>query len=312
MKYSQKLSIVVPIMNEQGNILTLFNRITAALDNIILFELIFIDDGSTDGTLKEIKKLAQKDKRVKYLSFSRNFGHQNALRAGLDFASGDAVVSLDGDLQHPPEIIPQLIEKWQEGYDIVYTIREDVKDTSFFKKKTSSMFYKLINYLSDVSIDEGSADFRLIDKKVLEVLKNIKENPMFYRGITKWIGFNQFAIPYKPEERFWGETKYSVKKMFSFAILGITSFSVKPLRISIVMGMIFTFFAFLYAFYAIYEKLFTDNTLQGWTSILIMISFIGGIQLILIGVMGEYLGKLFMESKNRPAYIIKEKNINEI
>ncbi len=312
MRYSQKLSIIVPIMNEQGNILTLFKRITAALDNIILFDLIFVDDGSTDGTLKEIKKLAQKDKRVKYLSFSRNFGHQNALRAGLDFATGDAVVSLDGDLQHPPEIIPQLIEKWQEGYEIVYTLREDDADTSFFKKKTSAGFYRLINYLSDVDIDEGSADFRLVDKKVLEVLKNIQENPVFYRGITKWVGFNQYALPYKVEKRQWGETKYSVKKMFNFAILGITSFSVKPLRLSILFGLFFTFLAFIYAFYAIYIKLFTNDAIAGWTSMIILISFIGGIQLILLGIMGEYLGKLFMESKNRPAYIVKEKNINEI
>ena len=309
MKNNKTLTLVVPIMNEQGNIITLFNRIVASLENIISFDLIFVDDGSTDDTLAEIKKLTKQYSNVKFLSFSRNFGHQNALRAGLDFATGDAVVSLDGDLQHPPEVIPQLIEKWQEGYEIVYTLREDDEDTSFFKKKTSSLFYKLINYLSDVDIDEGSADFRLVDKKVLEVLKDIRENPVFYRGITKWIGFKQFALPYKVEKRQWGTTKYSVKKMFSFAILGITSFSVKPLRLSMLFGLFFTFLAFIYAIYAIWIKLFTNDAIAGWTSLIILISFIGGIQLILLGVLGEYLGKLFMESKNRPAYIIKEKNI---
>jgi len=309
MQYNQTLSIIVPIMNEQGNIKPLFKRIISALSGIIPFELIFVDDGSTDDTLREIKKLVKIQDNVKYLSFSRNFGHQNALRAGLDFATGDAVVSLDGDLQHPPELIPKMIEKWQEGYEIVYTIREDSEDTSFFKKKTSSGFYKLINYLSDVEIDEGSADFRLIDKKVLKILKDINENPIFYRGITKWIGFKQYALPYKVEKRQWGDTKYSVKKMFNFAILGITSFSIKPLRLSIMFGLLFTFLAFIYAIYAIWLKLFTDDTITGWTSMIILISLIGGIQLFLLGIMGEYLGKLFMESKNRPAYIVKEKNI---
>jgi len=309
MDLKKLLSIIVPIMNEQGNIRQLYSRICNVLEKKIDFELIFVDDGSTDNTLNEIKELVKNDKRVKFISFSRNFGHQNALKAGLDFASGDAAVSLDGDLQHPPELIPKMIKKWQEGYDIVYTIREDNGNTSFFKKKTSALFYKIINYLSDVTLDEGSADFRLINRKVLEVLKQIKETPVFYRGITKWIGFKQFAIPYEPEKRLWGETKYSVKKMFNFAVFGITSFSVKPLRISILFGMFFTILAFLYSLYALYEKLFTNNTIEGWTSILIMISFIGGVQLVLIGVMGEYIGKLFMESKNRPTYIINEKNL---
>lgn len=309
MIYNKKLSVIVPIMNEQGNIVSLYNRLESVLSNIINFEIIFVDDGSTDQTLGEIKKIGLINSNVKYLSFSRNFGHQNALRAGLDFANGDCIVSLDGDLQHPPELIPEMLKAWQDGNDIIYTIREDSKDSSFFKRKTSSLFYNLINYLSDVSIDEGSADYRLIDRKVLEVLVTIKENPIFYRGITKWIGFKQHSISYIPEARQWGKTKYSVKKMFSFAIFGITSFSIKPLRFSIIFGFLFAMFAFLYGLYAVFIKFYTSSAIPGWTSLLILVSLIGGIQLIMIGVLGEYLGKLFIESKNRPSYIIKEKNI---
>ncbi|MFZ2226217.1 MAG: glycosyltransferase family 2 protein [Candidatus Moraniibacteriota bacterium] len=303
-----KLSVVVPIFNEEPNILELNGRLTKALATIENYEVIFVDDGSKDKTLSLIKKLSVENEKIKYLSFSRNFGHQNALRAGLAYASGDCVVSMDGDLQHPPELIPKLVEKWQEGFKIVYTVRQDSQKLSFFKKGTAKLFYALMAKLSDVNIPRGAADFRLLDRQIVEIILKIEENTFFLRGLVAWLGFDQFAIEYAPEERFAGKTKYSLKKMISFAITGITSFSVKPLRLATVVGFVIAFLAFLYAIYALYVKIFTDSALSGWTSVLVSVLFLSGIQLITFGIMGEYIGKLFMQAKGRPNYIIKEKN----
>lgn len=305
------ISIVVPIMNEEGNISKLIERVTRVLTYTGRFEIIFVNDGSTDKTLSIIKECAQNDNRIKYISFSRNFGHQSALRAGLDFAEGDCVISMDGDLQHPPELIPAMIEKWQEGYEVVYTLRKDTEQTSFFKRKTSAFFYSLINRLSDVEIEQGSADFRLVDRSVVEALKQFRENPVFYRGLVRWLGFSQFALEYVPELRSWGQTKYSVKKMLKFAMVGITSFSIKPLHLSTILGTAMAIASFVYGLYAIGMKLFTNQTIPGWTSLLIVVSLIGGIQLLMIGVLGEYLGKLFIESKKRPPYLIQETNLTK-
>ncbi|MFH0976568.1 MAG: glycosyltransferase family 2 protein [Spirochaetota bacterium] len=303
-----KLSVVIPIMNEEGNITLLIKKLYEVLKIYSNYEIIFIDDGSTDGTFEVIKKLNSNDANIKYLSFSKNFGHQNALKAGLDYAKGDCVISMDGDLQHPPELIPQLIEKWQEGYDIVYTLRKDDPKTGTIKKITAKIFYKLSNFLSDIKIEHGSADFRLVDRSVVEVIRPLHESPLFFRGIIRWLGFKQYGVEYMPEERFWGKTKYSFRKMFSFAISGITSFSVKPLHFSTKIGTIIAFLSFCYGLFALYIGLFTNKAIEGWTSLLIVISFIGGIQLIMIGIIGEYLGRLFMSQKCRPNYIIKEKS----
>ncbi len=304
------ISIVIPIMNEEGNVSILTERLKKVLNNKWNYQIIFIDDGSTDNTLDEIKRLRKEDENVYYLSLSRNFGHQNALKAGLDFAEGNCVISMDGDLQHPPELIPEMIKMWQDGFDVVYTIRKDDQKTSFFKRITSSFFYSLINRLSDVNIEQGSADFRLIDKSIVAVIRNLNENPIFFRGMIRWLGFNQIAIEYVSDERIWGRTKYSFGKMFRFALIGITSFSIKPLHFSSLFGVVLASLSFLYGIYAIILKLFTNNTLPGWTSLLIVVSFIGGVQLLMIGILGEYIGKLFIESKKRPAYLVKEKNIN--
>ncbi|MCD4725093.1 MAG: glycosyltransferase family 2 protein [Bacteroidales bacterium] len=300
------ISIVVPIMNEEGNISSLIERISMVICNEKKYEIIFVDDGSTDKTLEVIKQFHRSDPRIKYLSFSRNFGHQNALRAGLDFAKGDCIISMDGDLQHPPELIPQMIKKWQEGYDIVYTLRKNNEEISYFKRKTSVLFYYLMNRLSHVEIEQGSADFRLIDRRVVDVIRSFQENPIFYRGMIRWLGFRQYALEYIPEKRVWGKTKYSFLKMFKFAMIGITSFSIRPLHISTILGLIIAVVSILYGIYAIFMKLFTSYTIQGWTSLLIVVAFIGGIQLLMIGILGEYLGKLFIEQKRRPPYIIKE------
>jgi dolichol-phosphate mannosyltransferase len=244
------------------------------------------------------------------LSFSRNFGHQNALRAGTLYASGDCIISLDGDLQHPPELIPDLITKWKEGFDIVYTIRKDEKKIPVLKRVMSVLFYKLMNAISDMNFEHGEADFRLLDKNAAAELNNLNENAIFFRGMVKWLGFEQIGIEYTPDDRTWGKTKYSRKKMFALAISGITSFSIKPLRISTIIGISIAFLSILYGIYALYIKFFTDNSIEGWTSVFFMVTFIGGIQLIILGIIGEYIGNIFLESKKRPHYIIEEDSLD--
>ena len=303
-----KVSVIVPILNEEGNIEILTERVLAVIERYWDYELLFIDDGSTDNTLKIIQEEMKKNDKIRYLSFSRNFGHQNALRAGFDYATGDCVISIDGDLQHPPELIPKLLEKWQQGYDIVYTIRQEDPQRPFLKRKASNIFYNIMNRFSDVRINEGGADFRLIDRNVVEVIKRINENNLFMRGMISWLGFKQCGIEYMPERRHWGKTKYTFKKMNKFALDGITSFSIKPLRISTIFGYTAAFLAFLYGVYAILIKIFTNTAVSGWASLLAGLLFIGGVQMIMIGILGEYVGRLFIESKKRPNYIIKEKS----
>ncbi len=273
------------------------------------YEIIFIDDGSTDSTLEEIKKAAKEDPSVKYISFSRNFGHQNALKAGLDHAKGDCVISMDSDLQHPTELIGTLIEKWREGYEVVYTIKKYMETTSFMKRITSELFYKFLNKISSVNIPLGAADFRLLDRKVVDELKKFRENMLFIRGIVAWLGFRQAGIEYVTHIRHAGKSKYTFRKMFSFALQGITSFSVLPLRIAIIVGVFISFCGFSYTIYALFQKYYFQTAIQGWTSILISILFLGGMQLIFLGLIGEYLGKMFIEAKNRPHYVIKDKSL---
>jgi dolichol-phosphate mannosyltransferase len=303
------VSIVIPIMNEEGNIARLIERLRLSLAEYGNHEIIFVDDGSNDETLSVIKKYREDDKRIKFLSFSRNFGHQSALKAGLDASDGDCVISMDGDLQHPPELINEMISIWMQGYDIVYTVRQDKNQTSLLKRKTSQFFYKLLNRLSDIQIDQGVADFRLLDRNIVDMVSRFQENPLFFRGIIKWMGFRQYALTYSPEQRSWGVTKYSFRKMMRFAVLGITSFSVKPLQISTVIGTIIAIKSLGYGIYALLMKILTDATVPGWTSMLIIVSFIGGIQLIMLGILGVYLGKLFIESKRRPSYLVKEQGL---
>jgi glycosyltransferase involved in cell wall biosynthesis len=303
------ISIVIPAYNEAGNIREIAKQTSEQLENTGPCEIIFVDDGSTDSTLDEIKEVAKNNASVKYISFSRNFGHQRAVKAGLDYAEGDCVISMDADLQHPPELISELIKKWKEGYDIVYTVRKDIQEVGFLKKATSWIFYKLINRISDVDIPLGAADFRLMDKKVVHELRQFKENFLFLRGLVSWLGFKQTGIEYEPGNRHSGTTKYTVKKMVSFAMQGITSFSIIPLRISMICGFFISFCAFIYMIYALFTKLYYKTAILGWTSILISVLFLGGIQLIFLGLFGEYLGKMFIETKNRPSYVIKEKNL---
>jgi len=311
-KNNFKVSVIVPIYNEEGCILTLAERVVKVLENYYEYEILFIDDGSKDSTLEILRKLHSGNKKINFLSFSRNFGHQNALMAGTRHADGDCIISIDGDLQHPPELIPELIIKWIEGYDIVYTIRKDGKKIPVLKKVTSNLFYKLMNAISDINFEHGEADFRLLDKNVAAELNNLNENAIFFRGMVKWLGFNQTGIEYIPDDRKWGKTKYSRKKMFALAISGMTSFSTKPLRVSIIIGISIAFLSLLYGLYALYIKFFTNNSIEGWTSVFFMVTFIGGIQLIILGIIGEYIGNIFLESKKRPHYIIKEDSLDHV
>ena len=241
-----KISIVIPCHNEEGNVELLYRKVRESLPEYIV-EFVFVDDNSNDKTLDILEELSQKDNNIKYVSFSRNFGHQSALRAGLQYSTGDCVISMDGDLQHPPELIKSLIEKWKEGYSIVYTIRKDVANVSGFKKLTASLFYRLINSLADIEIKPGAADFRLLDKKIVRILvDDISEYHLFYRGLISWIGYKQTFIEYIPNKRHSGETKYSFKKMVNFAIDGITSFSIRPLKLAILLGMILSCISAVY------------------------------------------------------------------
>ncbi len=308
-----ELSIVIPTFNEEGNILPLYEQITEVLKHIQItaYELIFIDDGSSDSSVLQIEKLRQADTSVHLIEFSRNFGHQHALKAGLDCARGAAVISLDADLQHPPALIAEMLTLWRSGAQVVYTRRQDKKNIGFFKKISAKAFYWLANRLSEVPIEEGTADFRLLDRKVVAAIKSFKESHLFLRGLIPTLGFKQVALDYEPAQRFSGQSKYSFSKMFQFAINGITSSSAKPLYFSIYLGLFFAFLAFVYGCYAIYISIFTDAAITGWTSLIASVLFIGGIQMILIGIVGIYLGKLFVQSKQRPTYIIKSSTLNE-
>lgn len=306
MKKDFKVSVVLPASNEEQNVSLMLERLIPIVKKYPDYEVIFVNDGSKDNTLRELQKAHKQNPRVNYISFSRNFGHQNALRAGYAKASGDCIICMDADLQQPPELIPDMVEKWQEGFEVVYTLRQETEGESAFKKITSDFFYFLINKLSNISIDRGAADFRLIDKKVLDALNQYDEQFIFYRGLVASMGFKQTALGYAAAPRLHGKTNYSLKKMFNFAINGITGFSTLPLHLSTLLGLLVATLSFLYALYAVVVRIFGGYTVPGWSSILFGIFFLGGIQLIMIGVLGEYIGKLFFEVKKRPNYIISE------
>ena len=301
------ISIVIPVFNESGNLVPMMERLSRIFCDAFRYEIIFVDDGSTDDTLESLKKIHSDNQRVYYISFSRNFGHQNALKAGLDRAKGDCVVTLDGDLQHPPELIPEMIALWESGYEVVYTRRRDDKHLSLMKRKTSKYFCSFMKLMSGMPIEQGVADFRLLDRKVVDILINLGENDLFLRGAVYWIGFRSHAIDYTPEKRYSGQTKYSIFKMFKLAVEGITSFSVKPLYISIFLGLVFILVSLVYLIYVI-GIVFTGQTVPGWASIIVTIMFFGGLHMLVLGIIGIYIGKIFMQSKYRPSYVIKDTN----
>lgn len=309
----QLISIIIPAFNEEKNVSVIANAIAnefAQLSNYH-YEIIFIDDGSKDNTAKALKELATSSNHIQYILFSKNFGKDNALSAGLKYAKGNAIVTIDADMQHPPEMIAKMIEIWQQGNEVVYTYRQQKNEyASGVNNIASSLFYKTVNKLSDIELEDGTADYRLIDRKVVDVLNALPENEPFYRGLVKWVGFNQKSIAYTPNERNFGTTKYSKKALAKLAMRGITSFSTKPLNFAIYLGFAFSALSLLYIPYVLLSLYFGWDTISGWASIIVTIAFFGGVQLMILGIIGLYLGKLFMQSKQRPLYIIKETNIN--
>lgn len=305
----KKITIIIPVFNEAENVPLMYNALTPVLESLPYnYEIIYVDDGSKDGSLAAVKYISSTNDSVKYISLSRNFGHQNALKAGFDQADGDAVITMDGDLQHPPPVIIEMLALWEAGNDIVYTIRKDHLEIPKMKRKTSDMFYNMLNSLSDIELEKGTADFRLMDKKVVSVVKDIHETDLFWRGLVKWLGFTQIGIEYEPGLRIQGKSKYSYRKMIEFALKGITSFSTKPLTLAIYIGLFCSALSFLYIPYALIS-IYMGRALSGWASIIVTVAFFSGIQLMILGIIGMYLGKAFMQNKQRPHYIIKSSNL---
>lgn len=301
-----RVSIVVPVFNEEDNLEPLYSRIKDLFrDRDGEFELIFVDDGSHDRSLEVIERLNREDPRVKFLSFSRNFGHQMALSAGLDVADGDAVILMDADLQHPPEVILDLLGKWREGFENVYTIRQTNHKISFLKKFLTGIFYRAFRVLTKIDLPANSADFRLLDREVVLKLRDMRERTRFLRGIISWIGFRSTGVPYKEAPRHSGDVKYNLRVMFRFAIDAICSFSITPLYIGVFVGVVFALLGFMYWIYVIYIYFFEGINVPGWSSIISLLGILGGIQLIIMGLIGVYIGKIFEEVKQRPLYVVR-------
>ena len=302
------LSIIVPCFNEEEVITESFKRLSKLSTNLkdLDIEIIFVDDGSKDSTPKILKELTDKYSYVKTIFLARNFGHQKAVTAGIDSADGDALVIIDADLQDPPELIYKMIDKWNQGYEVVYGRRLDRQGESRFKKLSAKAFYRILNMLSDINIPLDTGDFRLISKEVVDALKRMPEKDRFIRGMISWIGYKQIELPYQRLERYAGSTKYPLKKLLRFASDAIFSFSTKPLQISIALGIISSFIALLVIFYALFLRIFTNIWVEGWTAIMTAVLFLGGIQLLCIGILGNYVGRIYNESRNRPLYIVRE------
>ena len=305
------LSVVVPAYNEAGNVPLLYERISRVLGEIVAdrWELIIVDDGSRDATWQVIGKLAESDDKVKGLRLSRNFGHQPALLAGLEMAGGEAVITMDCDLQHPVELLPVLVEKWREGFKVVKTLRQDPVEVSWFKGWTSRTFYRLFSYLSEMKLQAGEADFRLLDRQALDELLRFSERGLFLRGLTQWIGFSSCSIPYDPGVRTHGKSQYSLRKMLSLAWKGLSSFSLMPLRLGILIGLLGSLFSLLGALYSILGKLFDSATVPGWTSTMMLLSLLFFLLFTYLGILGEYLGRILVEVQGRPRYIVRETTV---
>lgn len=305
---------MIPAYNEEEVLDTLYERLSTVLSSIYNydFEMLFINDGSKDNTLPIIKRLREKDQRISIIDLSRNFGKEIAMIAGFDFASGDAVIIIDADLQDPPELIPAMIQYWENGYDDVFAKRKSRAGESFLKKKTSEVFYKTLQKLSRIPIQEDTGDFRLLDRRCIDALKKMRETQRYTKGMFSWIGFNKKEILFDRDSRFAGETKWNYFKLFELAVEGITSFTITPLRFSAAFGCIISILAFIYMIWVIIKTLIYGDTVVGYPSLMTVILFIGGIQLISIGIIGEYLGRIFNETKKRPLYFVNEYNNEKI
>ncbi|WP_248926690.1 glycosyltransferase family 2 protein [Paenibacillus hamazuiensis] len=303
-----RYSVIVPMYNEEEVIEATYSRLSEVMETLDeRYELIFVNDGSRDRTRQVVLDLCRNDPRVRLLSFSRNFGHQIAISAGMDHAQGQAVIVIDADLQDPPEVIPEMIRLWKTGYDVVYGQRIKRNGETLFKKWSAALFYRLFRSLTSFEIPVDTGDFRLIDRKVCDTLKGLKEKNRYVRGLVSWIGFRQTAVRYVREQRWAGETKYPLRKMLRFASDAIVSFSFKPLRLASYLGFTLSGLSFLYLMVVLWQKLFTDTTIVGWASLIALNLFFNGIMLMILGIIGEYIGRIYDESKGRPLYVLQEK-----
>ena len=300
------LSIVSPVYNEAENLGEFYSRVINATDNLNLeIEIIYINDGSQDSTIDIITKQRQIDNRITIIDLSRNFGKEIALTAGLDYSSGDAVIVIDTDLQDPPELIPKLVEKWREGYDVVNAKRIKRKGESLLKKVMSYIYYRLLFYLSDINVPKDTGDFRLLNKNALDALLKLREKHRYMKGLFVWVGFKQKEIEYEREARFKGKTKWGFFSLFNLAFDGLTSFSIMPLRLASTIGFLSALIGFFYGAVIVFKTLFFHEPVAGFTSLVVLVTFFGGIQLLSIGIIGEYIGRIFNETKNRPLYVVK-------
>jgi dolichol-phosphate mannosyltransferase len=306
-----RYSIVVPVFNEEEVIAHTYQRLTQVMQGLNEpYEILFVNDGSRDNTYVQLEQFEAQDDAVRVLDFSRNFGHQVAITAGMDHAVGQAIVVIDSDLQDPPELIVAMISKWKAGYDVVYAKRVSRKGETWFKKQSAALFYRVLHRLSDIDIPLDTGDFRLIDRQVADQLKAIREKSRFVRGLVSWVGFRQTAVEYERDERLYGVTKYPLKKMIKLSLDGMTSFSIKPLKITSYLGILSSIAGFIYMLYVLYLRFFTEHTIAGWTSAIIVQLFFNGVILIMLGIIGEYVGRIHDESKDRPIYILREKRKN--
>lgn len=301
------ISIVVPAYNEEDSLPLFHKRISDVLKKITEnYEIVYVNDGSTDRTLAVMHELFSEDHHVAIVDLSRNFGKELALTAGLDFAKGNAVVVIDADLQDPPELIPDLVRRWQEGYDVVYAKRIARDGESAFKKLTSYLFYRVMHILSSVEIPQDTGDFRLISRRALDALKTLRESNRFMKGLFAWVGFPQISVEYNRAKRVAGKTKWNYWRLWNFALEGITSFTTAPLKLAIYIGFLVSLTAFIYAVFVITRTLLFGDSVAGYPSLMAVILFLGGVQLFTLGIIGEYLSRTFSETKNRPLYVVKE------
>jgi polyisoprenyl-phosphate glycosyltransferase len=302
-----KVSIVVPVLNEQSSIQPLYERVKSVFESLPEdFEVVYVDDGSTDATWTTVRALASADPRVRGLSLSRRFGHQAALTAGTDAALGEAVIHMDGDLQHPPELLRTMIERWREGYEIVYTLRESTQGIGFVKRLTQALFYRTFGWLSGLSLPPNAADFRLMDRRVVDALGRLRERNRFLRGLTRWVGFRSIGLPYAATARHAGISKYDGRQMLHLAVDALISFSDAPLLAAIYMGVAIVLLDLLYMAYVIYTRLVAHQAVTGWASLMMALLGIGGMQLVILGLVGLYIGKIHDEVKQRPIYLVRE------
>ncbi|MCG9968238.1 glycosyltransferase family 2 protein [Pelotomaculum terephthalicicum JT] len=308
MKRNVRYTIIIPVYNEEAVVEETYRRLTRVMEATgEPYELLFVNDGSRDRTAELIESFAGSDKCVRLLDFSRNFGHQIAITAGMDYARGDAVVIIDADLQDPPELIPLMIDKWKEGYEVVYAQRSKRKGETLFKKWTAALFYRTLRALTEVNIPLDTGDFRLIDRKVCDAMRGVREKNRFVRGLVSWVGFRSTAVEYVREERFAGETKYPLKKMLRFSMDGIASFSHKPLKLAAYLGFMISFASFIYLVVSLAQGLFNTGAAAGWSSLIACLLLTDGVILIVLGILGEYVGRIYDETRNRPLYILRNK-----